>query len=172
MNLVAPPQLARDALDCYAADEMADNQHRAAFLKEMGDHDSNKAPIQHVPMCYVIDNIGVLMAYHVPSANKRIRPYIMICHLYVARGHRHQGHAGVMLHMLKEYALTKQVSTIRLGQGIRENAETVDFWIRIGFSHDVVKSRNTERLLMDEDLDLAFFGQDSCPKVGLSPAPV
>ena len=65
-----------------------------------------------------------------------------------------------MLHMLKEYALSYQVSTIRLGQGIRENAETVDFWLAIGYSLDVVKSTADARVLLDDDLDVAFFGLD------------
>ena len=52
------------------------------------------------------------------------------------------------------------MSTIRLGQGIRENAETVDFWLAIGYSLDVVKSTADARVLLDDDLDVAFFGLD------------
>ena len=63
-----------------------------------------------------------------------------------------------MLHMFREYALANQVSIIRLGQGLRENAETVDFWMDIGFSVDAVKSSKTARLILDENLDIAFFG--------------
>ena len=146
------------ALEVYEADELADHQHRAAFLKEMGDHDYRKAPAGHVSVCFVIENTGVLVAYHVASTSARTRPYIMICHLYVARGSRNQGHATLMLYMLKEYALTQQVSIIRLGQGIRENAETVDYWVGIGYTIDAVKSTADARLLLDENLDVAYFG--------------
>ena len=113
--MLASLRLAIDALECYEADERADNQHRVVFLKEMSDRDYEKAPKDlHVPVCFVIDNAAVLVAYHVTATSARTRPYLMICHLYVARGCRHQGHATLMLHMFKEYALANQVSIIRL----------------------------------------------------------
>ena len=96
VDLLASPKLAFAALDCYAADESAKKQHRAVFLKELSDREYEKAPPGSKPVCYVIDNIGVLVAFHVPNPGSRMRPYIMITHLYVERGHRRRNHASVM----------------------------------------------------------------------------
>ena len=134
VNLLASPKLAFSALGCYAADLRAKKQHRAVFLKELSDYDYEKAPPGSKPVCYVIDNVGVLVAFYVPTPGSRVRPYIMITHLYVERGHRRRNHASVMLHMLREFALSNEVSTVRLGQGLRENAETIDFWRRTSAS--------------------------------------
>ena len=107
-------------------------------------------------VCYIIDDVGVLVAYHVSETKARTRPYLMLCHLFVARGARGRGHAKIMLLMLKEYALSNKVSTIRLGQGIRENAETVDFWLAMCFSIDTVKSTANARILLNDDLNVAL----------------
>ena len=44
VNLLATPELAFHALDCYAAAESAKKQRRVVFLKEMSDYDYEKAP--------------------------------------------------------------------------------------------------------------------------------
>ena len=82
----------------------------------------------------------------------------MITHLYVQLGQRRRDHASVMLHMLREYALANDVAAVCLGQGLRENAETVDFWTNLGFHVDEVKTIKDNRLLMEESIDLAFVG--------------
>ena len=78
----------------------------------------------------------------------------MLAHI----GHRGRNHAGVMLHMLREYALAYDVADMCLGQGICENAETTDFFVKLGFHVDEVKTIRDLRILMEEKIDTAFFG--------------
>ena len=81
VNLLASPRIAFAALEGFAAEEEAFGQRRAVLLKELSDHDVIKAPKnQHMMVCYVIDNVGVLVAYHVSETNSRTRPYLMLCH--------------------------------------------------------------------------------------------
>ena len=158
VNLLAEPKVAFTALDCYAADLLCRDLEPAAFLKEVSDRDYKKAPPGAKAVCYVLEGIGALVAFHVPTPGSRVRPYIMITHLYVHIGSRRHNHAGVMLHMLREYALSYDVDDICLGQGIRENAETIEFFVKLGFHVDDVKTIRDSRILMEEKLHLAFFG--------------
>ena len=158
LDLLAEPKVAFAALDCYAEDLASRGLERDAFLKSVCDRDYKRAPPGAKAVCYVLDCIGVLVAYHVPTPGSRVRPYIMITHLYVQHGQRNRDHSYVMLHMLREYALCHVVAEVCLGQGLRENAETVDYWVQLGFHIDDVKSLPTRRVLMEEKIDLADFG--------------
>ena len=60
--------------------------------------------------------------------------------------------------MLREYALAHDVADMCLGQGLRENAETIDFWVNLGFHIDDVKTIRNLRILMEEKIDMAYFG--------------
>ena len=158
VDLLADPEVAFTALACYAADLVSMGQKRAAFLKEVSDLDYEKAPPGAKAVCYVLAGIGALVAYRVPDPGSRVRPYIMITHLYVHYGQRGRDHAFVMLHMLREFALFHDVFEMCLGQGLRENAETIDFWVKLGFHVDDVKTIRDTRVLMEEKICLADFG--------------
>ena len=153
------------ALDGHIAVEVAlctrpGGANRLISLKEVGDRELNNAPTQSIKLCYVVTNISVLTAFHVENPGRRARPYIKICHLYVARGEREKRYATVLLAMIREYAINRGVCEICLGQGLRENIETVDFWVnKMGFKVDEVKSMRDAPIIMDESVNVLDFGR-------------